>query len=155
MGCPGALNGSSHVISKALENGDTALQFFQDNGQSHISGRDFAKRLNLDYAIFWPKNKISLNLVIFFKNISTSSEDSQPGTGLSINNLYLIAGKRSRSKPKTGNDGIVPLEDIYSINSSVSYNNGEVMIYNVYHDNLPDDESIQNYVKDKLIGRVS
>lgn len=153
LGCPGALNGSSHVISKGLENGDRAIQFFKNNSQLHVSGREFAKRLDLDFASFWPSHTISLNLANFYKNIAKSSDDPQPGLGLNINSFYLIAGEDSISEfgKHNGDDGLVPLEDPIAINSTVSYNGGKLVIYSFPHHKLPDEKIIHNYIKNKLV----
>ena len=153
LGCPGALNGSSHVISKGLENGDGAIQFFQENSQSHVSGKEFAKRLGLDFASFWPSHKISLNLANFYKSIAKSSNDQQPGLGLNINKVYFIAGEDSISEfgKHNGDDGLVPLEDPIAMNSTISYNRGELVIYGFPHHKLPDEKAIHNFINNKLV----
>ena len=152
MGWPGALNGSSEVISKGIENGDDAIQHFENIEQSHISGREFAERLKLRFAGIWPSETVSLKLLKFYHELTVSLEDSQPGTGLDLNNFYLVAGNKAPLfyNPRNGNDGLVPLEDMIAINSTVSYNNGELKIFEIPHNEQINNKKIHEYAKNKL-----
>ena len=154
LGCPGALEGDSEVISKGIENGDSAISHFENIGQAHITGREFAKRLELLGVRFWSPDLVSLNLIKFYHDLATSLEDNQPGFGLSLNNFYLVAGNKAPLfyNPRNGNDGLVPLEDMIAINSTVSYTNGELKIFKISHNEQIDNEEIHDYIKDKLGG---
>ena len=154
LGCPGALNGSSHVVNQLIVNGGNVLAKYIEKNISHISGRKFAMDLDLDFDLFWPSGKISLNLGTYYYNISKASDDPQSGNGLFIDKFYLIAGEDSISEFGQHNedDGIVPLQDPIAINKTVSYNTGNLLIVTNPHHRLPDVDSIQNYIKKILKG---
>ena len=154
LGCPGALNGTSKTIEKAIQEGANALLLFENNNQSHISGREFAAGLRLPFSGVWPKDVNSLNLTRYYYNLAISDSDHQPGAGLSISKVYLIAGNKAPPlyDPKTGNDGLVPLEDMLSINKSINRTQGELKIFDVSHSNLIDENKIHKYIKNILGG---
>ena len=154
LGCPGALNGSSHVVNQLIVNGGNVLAKYIEKNISHISGRKFAMDLDLDFDLFWPSGKISLNLGTYYYNISKASDDPQSGNGLFIDKFYLIAGEDSISEFGQHNedDGIVPLQDPIAINKTVSYHTGNLLIVTNPHHRLPDVDSIQNYIKKILKG---
>ncbi|MBI3035828.1 hypothetical protein HYY71_05905 [Candidatus Woesearchaeota archaeon] len=92
VGCPGAFEGESSGGNKLKENGGLAISKFASQNKKHLNFGDVSKEV-IGLPLFSTANeKISLNLLGFYHNITSSKEDQQPGQNLNLNRFYLIQG---------------------------------------------------------------
>ena len=154
VGCPGVFNGSSRFIDKSKANGDVAINSLTQRGFNHVTSKNYGVLTDPFAILMWPFGpKVSLNVMSHYKELAKTGKGKIPGEGTNINKVYLIAGDYS-SILSIGNDNdfLVPIQDLISINKSINYNNGELIIKKIRHDKMTDDKSIKEYIKTKLRG---
>ncbi|MEK6943668.1 MAG: S8 family peptidase, partial [Nanoarchaeota archaeon] len=161
VGCPGAFNGSSAFSESFGEHGQNVLDYFINNGQTHITQKDVGLRLQERCGLFEPKcreaaislqtnenTNISRNLAADYLNFINDLSYIQPGLNVFLPRFMIIYGEHPHGFEE-GSDGVTTEEDAFGILTVVNATSeGILKIPGIDHNQL-----VGNYFTELSIRR--
>lgn len=147
-GVPGAFEELSYFGRIINQSGEEGIKSLSDKSKNHITFKEVAVELESPQLVRWLASslsgdeKISLNLFTQYYNWMNSTEDPQPGLGLSVDNFLLFKGNFIENS-----DIIVPIIDEDSIFSQInSPNKTLVELYQVHFGMAENDKLKKNTI---------
>lgn len=145
VACPGAFEGSYETKRLISLYGDKAITNLLDKGKTHLTKRDFQielcnqavlidklECLTIVHALpkLFPKffgevtnDTISINLLDYYVGIINSSSDTQPGSGVTVNNFAIFHGTLLNINNSDTYDNLVSSVDIKAIYNNINSQN--------------------------------
>ncbi len=156
LGCPITLNDTSGTselareIKNGIAKGYTAINKIRENNLHHIKRQDYAKHLNLLGLVFGRTNeKISTNLMDFYNNISIEADTSFSIQSDIVTESVLFAGTKGYfGLNHFGGDGVVPLNDMQTLNSYLD--GSSLYTINTNHGDLITDSNVKSTIRGEL-----
>lgn len=154
VGCPGAFNGSTTFSSIMNEVGQQAINNLNSN---HVGLVEFSKEIckvstGLDKwrcilpLILSGDGDVSSNLLTKYNDIIKSTNDIQPGNGLSLNKFTIIYGD-STGNSSPYNDWVVTGSDAVGIFNNIQSNDKKICRVYAIHSELPDSLITKSIIK--------
>ena len=153
VACPGTFVGDSKFIELVQANGQNLINYLSSNGKTHLTMKEVGQQLKAPLTIFFNSPAmISKNLMQFYLDRVNDVQDAQPGN-VTINKILLVGGTFSLLEllsHDNDDDGIVTIDDISGINQKIISPNKNMILFNISHENLPDNPTIKFKIKEVL-----
>ncbi len=148
VGVPGAFEDLSHFAGIINDSGAKAIERLNRKGITHVTFSRVAHELDsglgeaFSFANSFANERISTNLFKQYFSWINSTNDIQPGNGLSLEHFTLLYGNWILGE----DDTIVPVVDELNIFSNVYSSNKYINFSVIKHTDMTDDVLFNNYI---------
>ncbi len=148
VGCPGAFEGDSPLISAMNKYGSVAINNLESVGNFHPNLIETLRSIRLASPGGANRGgRISLNLLKGYKDFINDSSDSQPGENLVLNSVLIIYGD---TPAFSGSDFVVTTNDNLAIYNSITSQNKDLYVTNLNHFTIPNGLNVKKQIKNKI-----